>query len=157
MTYFMLGVLCAVLPLGGCVLFLSVKCQRLKRFLQQEREEKRKAQLHFLNLQTKPHFLTNCLSIIYSLTLEQENELALRMISYLSKEMQYRFAVRGSYVTIREELERVENYLNILRIRYPDAIDVEMHMDNQMLDHYLSPFSLHPLVDNCIKHGRIQG
>ena len=89
--------------------------------------------------------------------MEQENELALRMISYLSKEMQYRFAVRGSYVTIREELERVENYLNILRIRYPDAIDVEMHMDNQMLDHYLSPFSLHPLVDNCIKHGRIQG
>lgn len=153
-----------IIFLSVCILALTLLCiyllvalHRKQMALQSERVEKQQAQLSFLNLQTKPHFLTNCLSIIYSLTMEHENELALKMISYLSREMQYRFATRGSFVTVRDEIARVENYLNILQIRFPDAIEVEYQIDNRTLERYVAPFSLQPLVDNCIKHGRIAG
>lgn len=147
---------CVVILICGTI-YLAIRLYRTEKMLQCEREEKHHAQLCFLNLQTKPHFLTNCLSIIYSLTLENENELALKMVSYLSREMQYRFATRGSFVTVRDELARVENYLKILQIRFPDAVEVDYQIDNRTLDSYVSPFSLQPLVDNCIKHGRIAG
>lgn len=157
MKYVLCVLIAVVALLLAGVIFLCRRLRATEEKLRRETAEKHQAQLRFLNLQTKPHFLTNCLSIIYSLTLENENALALKMISYLSREMQYRYATKGSFVTVRDELARVENYLKILQIRYPDALEVDYQIDNRTLDSYISPFSLQPLVDNCVKHGRQAG
>lgn len=157
MQYVLWGLTAAVILLLAGVLYLGWRLRKTEETLRRETEEKHQAQLRFLNLQTKPHFLTNCLSIIYSLTLENENDLALKMISYLSREMQYRYATKGSFVSVRDEVARVENYLKILQIRYPDALEVDYQIDNRTLDSFISPFSLQPLVDNCVKHGRQAG
>lgn len=146
-----------ILVIVALVILVLVLLRQLKRTRDELRttiRKKERAELCFLNLQTKPHFLTNCLSIIYSLTVDQELDSALELITYLSKEMQYRFANRGSFVTLREEIDRAKNYIKILEIRYPDAICVTYFLDRETLNSYLPPFSLQPLLDNCVKHGR---
>ena len=56
-------------------------------------------------------------------------------------------------VTLRKELETVDAFLSLQRLRHADRLQTKMQVDPQALDKYVPPFALQTLVENAVKHG----
>jgi two-component sensor histidine kinase len=111
------------------------------------------AQLEVLKSQLHPHFLFNALHTISSLMHENINA-ADSMIGRLG-DLLRRSLRRASdqEVTLREELEFAERYLEIERVRFSDRMQVKLEVDPEVLDASVPNLILHPLVENAVRHG----
>lgn len=117
--------------------------------------EKRLAQakLKALQMQLNPHFLFNTLHSISSL-MHKDVEAADRMITRLSDLL--RAALAGSdtqEVPLRQELQLLELYLEIERIRFGERLTVKLDIAPDTLEAQVPNLILQPLVENAIRHG----
>ncbi|MBW3671819.1 MAG: histidine kinase [Acidobacteria bacterium] len=111
------------------------------------------AQLEALRVQLQPHFLFNTLHAISSL-MEDNVEQARRMLVRLGDLLRLTLETGGvQEVTLRQELECVELYLDIERVRFSDKLEVEMIADRDALDALVPNLILQPLVENAVKYG----
>ncbi|CAN5759319.1 histidine kinase [soil metagenome] len=111
------------------------------------------AQLQTLKMQLHPHFLFNTLHTISELV-HQDPERAERMITYLGDLLRAALNHRQQQeVTLREEIELLEPYLEIEKTRFGDRLTVEVNVDPEALDARFPHLVLQPLVENAIKHG----
>jgi LytS/YehU family sensor histidine kinase len=111
-----------------------------------------RAQLQTLRLQLQPHFLFNALNTISSI-LYDDVRAADRMIARLSEFL--RLTLRASEaqeVTLRQELEFLELYLEIMRTRFEDRLKVDFAVAPETLEAMTPQLILQPLVENSIKH-----
>jgi len=111
------------------------------------------AQLTALRLQLNPHFLFNTLNAISSLIVTGRNRDGEAMLSKLCGFL--RIALMsdgGGTVTLGEELESLQTYLEIEGIRFGDRLTVEFVCPDALLDTPVPSFILQPLVENAIKH-----
>jgi LytS/YehU family sensor histidine kinase len=60
---------------------------------------------------------------------------------------------RGHEVSVRQELELLESYLEIERLRFQDRLQVQLRVDPEALDARVPDLVLQPLVENAIRHG----
>ncbi|HYC31178.1 MAG TPA: histidine kinase, partial [Gemmatimonadales bacterium] len=112
------------------------------------------AQVRALAMQLRPHFLFNTLHAVASLVRAGRNPEAVRMIAGLSDLL--RASLRGggpAEVPLREELEFVERYLAIERIRFQDRLETRVSVEPEALEALVPPLILQPLVENAILHG----
>src|SRR5207237_3701684 len=56
-------------------------------------------------------------------------------------------------VTLREELDFLEHYLTIERLRFEDRLTVDIRVEDTVFDACVPSFVLQPLVENAIRHG----
>ena len=111
------------------------------------------AQLQALRMQLHPHFLFNTLNAISTLV-HKDPEVADRMIARLSDLLRLTLENMGvQEVRLAQELEFLERYLEIERMRFPDRLQVRMHIAPQTLDARAPYLILQPLVENAIRHG----
>lgn len=111
------------------------------------------AQLAALKMQLHPHFLFNTLHAISALV-QEDPEAAERMIARLSELLRLSLDSVGTQVApLRKELEFLERYLEIERIRFEDRLDVQFDIDPETLDAAVPSLILQPLVENAIRHG----
>jgi sensor histidine kinase YesM len=111
------------------------------------------AQLDMLRYQVNPHFLFNALNSIRA-SISPNNPAAKQMITQLSEFLRHSLMSNDkNQNTLSEELEAVENYLAIEKIRFEEALEVEINIDEQARHIMLPSFLLNPLVENAIKHG----
>lgn len=111
------------------------------------------AQLNALRVQLQPHFLFNTLHAISSL-MDDNVEQARRMLVRLGDLLRLTLETEGiQEVTLRQELECVELYLDIERVRFPDKLEVEMIAGRDALDALIPNLILQPLVENAVKYG----
>ena len=111
------------------------------------------ARLKTLQAELHPHFLFNTLHAISTLV-HTNPESADRMISRLSDLLRLTFDVAGaSAVSLQEELEFLQKYLEIEQIRFQDRLSVLYDVDAETLDAEVPRLILQPLVENAIKHG----
>lgn len=111
------------------------------------------ARLAALRTQLNPHFLFNTLHAVSALVERDPNGVR-RMIARLSELL--RHTLEGAdepEVTLRQELAFVERYLEIMRIRFQDRVEVDTRADPDVLDALVPNLILQPLVENAIKHG----
>lgn len=111
-----------------------------------------RAQLQTLRLQLQPHFLFNALNTISSI-LYDDVQAADRMIARLSDFL--RLTLRTSEaqeVTLRQELEFLDLYLEIMRMRFEDRLKVDFAVPPETLEALTPQLILQPLVENSIKH-----
>ncbi len=123
----------------------ELKIEEQNRLLMESR-------LEALTRQINPHFLFNTLNSISSLV-RTDPELARVLIQKLSNIMR-RLLRRGESMTsLREELDFVDDYLSIERVRFGEKLQVIREVDDAALDTPVPSMLLQPLVENCIKHG----
>jgi two-component system, LytTR family, sensor kinase len=126
-----------------------------ERKLKEARLETRlmEAQLKTLQAELHPHFLFNTLHAISTL-IHRDPEAADRMISRLSDLLRITFDRSGeAKVTLKEEIEFLQKYLDIEQTRFPDRLTVRVEIDPEALDAEVPRMILQPLVENAIKHG----
>jgi two-component system LytT family sensor kinase len=111
------------------------------------------AQLQALRMQLHPHFLFNTLNAISTLV-HKDPEIADRMIARLSDLLRLTLENIGvQEVRLAKELEFLERYLEIERMRFADRLEVRMQIAPETLDARTPYLILQPLVENAIRHG----
>jgi sensor histidine kinase YesM len=131
--------------------FLTVEQQadRLERLEAQATA----AQLAMLRYQLNPHFLFNTLNSISTLVLLKQTEPANAMLTRLSGFLRHTLiAEPGSQVTLAQEIETLQLYLDIERMRFEERLRTHFEIDDAALDAQLPAMLLQPLVENAIKY-----
>lgn len=111
------------------------------------------ARLNALRLHLEPHFLSNALNAIAS-EVEARPRQARRMIANLGILLRRSLDTQdGPEISLAKELELLEHYLAIQRIRFGDRIDIKLEVDPSALTVNVPSMLLQPLVENAIRHG----
>jgi two-component system, LytTR family, sensor kinase len=111
------------------------------------------AQLQVLKMQLHPHFLFNTLNAISAL-MHRDVEAADRMIAQLSDLLRLSLDKDDRHeVPLRNELEFLNRYLEIEKIRFRDRLAVELDIDAECMDAQVPKLMLQPLVENSIRYG----
>jgi LytS/YehU family sensor histidine kinase len=119
--------------------------------LQQERKQL-ELQFEALKSQISPHYLFNSLNTISSL-LFKDVQSAEQFIRRLVQTYQYILATQDKkYVLLREELDFVQSYYYLLRIRFQHQLHVEINVPAGILNTKIPPLTLQMLVENAVKH-----
>lgn len=111
------------------------------------------AELKALQAQINPHFLYNTLDIINCLAIENNIPDISQMIQSLSKFYKLSLSNGRDIVTIRDELEHVELYVQIQNKRYKNRIILILDVEKEILDCKIPKLLLQPIVENAIIHG----
>jgi two-component system LytT family sensor kinase len=112
------------------------------------------ARLQALRAQLEPHFIFNTLNAISTLVAEDKNELALTMISRLSDFLRLTLAsANEAEISVAEELEYVQRYLEIEQTRFGDRLSVSIQVEPETMKALVPALMLQPLVENAVKHG----
>lgn len=112
------------------------------------------AELKLLKGQLHPHFLFNTLNNIYSLALLQSEQTADSILK-LTDLLDYLVYKAGKQeVLLSREVELLENYLELEKLRYGDKLELETEFKLDSGQQKIAPLMLLPFVENCFKHGR---
>ncbi|MCP5110047.1 MAG: histidine kinase, partial [bacterium] len=111
------------------------------------------ARLDALRMQLHPHFLFNSLHAISELV-HEDPQTAERMIARLSEFL--RLTIEhdsNSEVSLRQELDFLERYLEIEKLRFEDRLQIDFQIDPMALGARVPNLILQPLVENALRHG----
>ncbi|WP_120716926.1 sensor histidine kinase [Tsuneonella amylolytica] len=111
------------------------------------------AQLAMLRYQLNPHFLFNTLNSISTLVLLKQTEPANAMLTRLSAFLRHTLVSEpGAKVTVAQEVETLQLYLGIERMRFEERLRTEFQVDPEAANACLPSMLLQPLVENAIKY-----
>ena len=111
------------------------------------------AELSNLRNQINPHFLLNTLNNIYALT-AFDTEKAQEAIQELSKMMRHiLYDYQQSAVPLQDEMEFIDNYVKLMKIRLPKSVEVTFDVHVTKSDITIAPMIFISLVENAFKHG----
>jgi two-component system, LytTR family, sensor kinase len=117
-------------------------------------EELSKAQLAALRRQIEPHFMYNTLNSIAALVRDRRNDAAVSMIVGLSEFLRRSSEdSHRSQVTLQEEVEYLQRYLEIQKVRFGERLQVSVEIPAELQRAQVPNLLLQPLVENAIKHG----
>lgn len=111
------------------------------------------AQLQALRMQLRPHFLFNTLNAIAALV-DQDPKAAGLMVARLGDLLRLSLSADSSQkVSLKQELDFLNNYLEIEKVRFRDRLTVELDVAPEALRASVPTLLLQPLVENSIRHG----
>jgi two-component system, LytTR family, sensor kinase len=147
----------AALLLGWSAAYLSYQFQKRLQEVEVDRlrldAAVKESELRALRHQVNPHFLFNSLNALRSLI--DENDVRPReAITQLAELFRASFQkVDRQLITLRKEVETVDAFLSLQKLRHQDRLQVKMQLDPLALDELVPPFALQTLVENAIKYG----
>jgi two-component system sensor histidine kinase YesM len=118
-----------------------------------EHENLKKAELRALQAQINPHFLYNTLDAIIWMAEAKKIEQVVELVSVLSRFFRITLSKGKDWITVREEIEHVESYLAIQKVRYRDILDYRIDVPDNLRDSEILKLTLQPLVENALYHG----
>ena len=111
------------------------------------------AELQVLKMQLQPHFLFNTLHAISSL-MQKDLEAADEMMARLGDLLRYTLESLGAQeVELRQELEMLDHYIEIEKIRLADRLTVRVDIPAELLSAMVPNLILQPIVENAIRYG----
>jgi two-component system, LytTR family, sensor kinase len=115
--------------------------------------EKLNTELTFLKTQINPHFLFNTLNTIYMLALSKSDVTA-EAVMKLSNLMRYVIdEASAGWVPLEKELNYIDHYIELQRIRLSTKIVINMKVDNDGRSYLIAPLILMPFIENAFKYG----
>ena len=128
--------------------------KNLKIKVYEEKIEKQKAQLDFLQIQTNPHFFINAMNVLYNYARLDNMEMVKNMTLSLVKH--FRYTLYGeTWVLLEEEVEFIQNYLHIQKLKTANMskIQIETEIPKEVLEEKIPIMTIQPFVENSIKYG----
>lgn len=148
------------MPVVASILLNLFSITVIEFFIQSERtlklqNDNAKMQYQQLKNQINPHFLFNSLNVLVSLI----NKDADRATDYTRKLSEiYRYVLsydQQETISVREELDFIKNYIEILRIRFGEGINVAYDLKSEDLRRKIPPMALQVLVENAVNHNAL--
>ncbi len=124
-----------------------VKAEKLERENSQIRFETLKSQLN-------PHFLFNSLNVLSSL-IKKDSDKAQNFVDEFSSVYRYTLdVIEKPVVELREELDFAKSFLYLQKIRFDNAVDMEINVDASKLTYLVPPLAVQTLLENAFKHNK---
>ena len=140
--------------LSGSIDHMADTIEHLMDQQKTQEKKKRELELQMLQYQLNPHFLFNTLNSLRFVAAMHKDQIVSDGIQALSSLLQNTLTNKNEYITIQEELENLENYFSILRIRYAGSFEYSFHVEEDELLSCLVPkLILQPLAENSVMHG----
>lgn len=145
--------------LSGFIIGLNIAIRLLFKSIEDEQRMKEleshslKAELNYLKAQINPHFFMNTLNNIHAL-IDMDKEKAKKTVIELSKIMRYvLYDGDTPLVPLKKEIQFINNYIALMRIRYTDDVDIQTLYPEDIPDTMIPPLLLIVLIENAFKHG----
>lgn len=133
---------------------MSSQISTLLDTMVQDEKEKKDMEIKILQAQINPHFLYNTLDSIKWIATMQKNTGIVQVVTALSSLLKNMAKGFNEKVTFRQELDFLQNYVTIEKIRYIELFDVEIQVDEEALyDARIVKLTLQPIVENAIFSG----
>ncbi len=150
---FVMALLIGVFTLTILEIHFQIRASNEKE-MENERLNQENLSLKYIQLknQINPHFLFNSLSILSALVKSNQDNAQL-FIQNLSEIYRYvLFQDQKDLVPLKEELEFIENFIEILRFRYDEGLQVNFNIHEKVLSKKIVPMTLQLLIENAVKH-----
>lgn len=109
-----------------------------------------------LKHQVNPHFLFNSLNILDCLVCEEKTEQASTYIHKLAGLYRYMLKTEEEkLVTLEEELNFASQYYDLLKVRFPEGLRMEISVPDELKSRYVIPCALQLLIENATKHNAV--
>jgi len=133
-------------------ILLAIRFYRKQQALTKLNEQKKIAELTVLKNQLNPHFLFNTLNNLYALAYKK-SEKTMLVIQKLSEILDYTlYGCNDRFVPIAKEIELIENYLTLEKVRYDDRVQISFtHQIETTVT--IAPLLLLTFIENAFKHG----
>jgi two-component system sensor histidine kinase YesM len=132
--------------------------QKIEQLIEDEYKSqiiRKEAELKALHVQINPHFLYNTLQTMGSIAnLRNAPEIKI-MCKALSNMFRYSIKMKNEWVTVKEEMLHVRNYLIIINKRYGDMLRIHLVVQEGAYKYLIPKLIFQPIVENCIEHGLI--
>ena len=144
---------------------ISIKeyIERLRESMEKERKMQEKeltmeahlkdAQLKYLQAQINPHFLFNTLNAGAQLAMMEGADRTYEYVQTVADFFRYNVKNHGTEVTVKEEVTLVDNYIQILNVRFSGDIHYHKQIDERLLGIMMPNMILQPIVENAVNHG----
>lgn len=133
---------------------LEIREEQSAKLAEQERRM-HTAQILALQCQMNPHFLFNALNWLQlSIETKRFDQRTSDAIAYLSGVLHYNMSALH-ISTVGDEIDNLNNYLSFMDAREPGAIEANIDCPEKLYSRPFLRFSLQPLVENAIRHGKI--
>ena len=142
-----------VLILIGLFANLLFMNQRLTAHLMATRLNEREAERLLLQSRINPHFLYNTLDALYFQAIIHGDDQIADMTMALSNHFKLTLNSGRNYITIRNSLQWMREYMKIMNMRFHDRFQLVEHVDETLLDQEILTFILQPFVENAMIHG----
>jgi len=132
-----------------------IEVEANERKLLQSESERREIEVHLrlLQAQIEPHFLFNTLANVGSL-IDGNPQLAKKLLERLNDWLRVALArARSNSATLGDELDMLENYLEIMKIRFGERLRWHIEVPEEARLSVFPPMLLQPLVENALRHG----
>ena len=114
---------------------------------------KREAEINAIVAQINPHFLYNTLDCINWIAIKNEDYEISQMIGSLAHILRYSIRTMNEQVTIYQEVEWLEKYLYLYKVRFNNSFTTKFDVENEILGCKVYKLLLQPIVENAIAHG----
>lgn len=131
-------------------------CQQMKetlRKVEKEQNDKRVAEIRMLQAQINPHFLFNTLDSLRFASLMSNVPTVSNGLAALSHILRGSILRDGSYITFEQEVQNVEDYLTLQKLRSCELIRLHREIEPELLRASIMKLLLQPIVENAVIHG----
>lgn len=127
--------------------------QELVEIQKSDSKKKRELEIQMLQYQINPHFLFNTLGTLRWMALINQDDVVGEGITALSELLKGTLVNKNEYVSIKEEIDNLNNYFAIQKLRYANSFEVDYEIEENLLDKRILKFILQPIPENSIIHG----
>ncbi|MBC5995220.1 sensor histidine kinase [Romboutsia ilealis] len=132
---------------------MSQNIKSLVHTVKVREKEKREITLRMLQAQINPHFLFNTLGSLRYVAMMNNDNVVANGLEALAKLLRSTIVNKDEFISVRDEIENVKNYITINKIRYGDTYNIDYEIEECLLEEKILKFILQPLIENCILHG----
>ncbi|MBP1992269.1 cache domain-containing sensor histidine kinase [Paenibacillus eucommiae] len=130
--------------------------ERIRKLVEEVVQTKllhKEAEIRALQSQINPHFLNNVLETIRMTIRQGHNEKGEQGLIALGAILRYHAEDMKEMVTLKKEMDFIESFLRIQKLRFGEQLQVKMEMDPELANQIIPSLILQPLVENAIIHG----
>jgi two-component system sensor histidine kinase YesM len=129
----------------------DIKTLMVERDLKER--QRSKEEIRALQAQINPHFIYNTLNVIKLMAMISKAENIKKVTDSFMKLLSATFRNEYTFITVREELEYLDNYADIMKVRFGNDFNLIINVKEEVKELYIIKLILQPIVENAIIHG----